>query len=122
MKKTLIVSAFALATLALGGGGFAQDDKAPKDVTGEVIDLNCYMGHEAHGADHKACGVKCAKGGNPIGMLTADGKVYLLLAGDQHEPASAAAKLIDKMAETATVTGKVIKRGGLEAVIVDSVK
>ena len=122
MKKTLIASTFALAALAICGGGFVQDDKTPKDVTGEVIDLNCYMSHEAHGDGHKACGVKCAKAGNPLGLLTTDGKVYLLLAGDQHEPASSANKLIDKMAETATVTGKVIKRGGLEAVLVDSVK
>lgn len=121
-KKMMIVSALSLATLALGGWGFAQDDKASKDITGEIVDMNCYMDHAAHGEGHKACGIACAKAGNPIGIVTADGKVYLLLASDKHEPKSTNDKLIEKMSETVTVTGKVNKRGGLEAVTVESIK
>lgn len=120
-RNIIIASAFSIAALAIGGG-FAQDSQTAKDVTGEIVDLNCYMDHGAHGEGHKACGVACAKAGNPVGIVTTDGKVYLLLAGDKHEPAAASAKLIEKMSETATVTGKVMKRGGMEAVIVESVK
>ncbi len=123
MKKNAIVAiTVAVSAIALSGWGFAQENKDVKSVSGEVVDLNCYMASGAHGADHKACGVHCAQAGNPIGILDAKGHVYLLLASDRHDTKATNDKLIDKMAEQATVSGKLVKRGGMDAVIVDSVK
>ena len=43
------------------------------------------MASGAHGDGHKSCATTCIKGGGPMGVLTSDGKVYLLLAGSQQK-------------------------------------
>ena len=50
-----------------------------KTVTGEILDMKCYMTSGAHGPEHKDCAVMCVKGGSPMGILADDGKVYLLI-------------------------------------------
>jgi len=54
-------------------------------LTGEIVDYSCYLQVGKHGAKHKDCGVKCLKNGQPIGLLTADGKLYLLME-EEHDP------------------------------------
>ena len=54
-------------------------------VTGEVIDLSCYLQLGKHGEKHKACGTKCLQSGQPIGLLTKDGDIYMLMA-EEHDP------------------------------------
>jgi hypothetical protein len=54
-------------------------------VTGEIIDLSCYLQLGKHGEKHKACGTKCLQSGQPIGLLTRDGEVYMLMA-EEHDP------------------------------------
>ena len=79
----VIVVALA-AVMAFSALGWAKDTKmAPKQmtITGEVVDLWCYLDHKAMGAGHKACAVACAKAGNPIGILDAKGNVYLAFGG-----------------------------------------
>jgi hypothetical protein len=54
-------------------------------VTGEVIDLSCYLQLGKHGEKHKACGQKCLAAGQPIGLLTKDGNIYMLME-EEHDP------------------------------------
>lgn len=54
-------------------------------VTGEVIDLSCYLQLGKHGEKHKACGQKCLAAGQPIGLLTKDGSIYMLME-EEHDP------------------------------------
>jgi len=54
-------------------------------VTGEIIDLSCYLQLGKHGEKHKACGTKCLNAGQPIGLLTKEGGVYLLI-DEEHDP------------------------------------
>jgi hypothetical protein len=89
-------------------------------VKGEVIDLWCYLEGGDHGADHKECAVMCAKAGNPIGILDAKGNVYVAMGIKEHQPGRNV--LIDKMAETVTVTGTLVRKGGVQVVYVKSVK
>ena len=49
-------------------------------LSGEVVDLACYIGHGAKGPDHQKCAMKCAQMGQPMGLLSAEGKLYLLVA------------------------------------------
>ena len=51
----------------------------PITVVGEIIDLSCYLQVGKHGDKHKDCGQKCARTGQPIGLLAEDGAVYLLM-------------------------------------------
>ncbi|MBM3775686.1 MAG: hypothetical protein FJW37_11080 [Acidobacteria bacterium] len=54
-------------------------------VTGEIIDLSCYMQLGKHGEKHKSCGQKCLQNGQPIGLLAKDGSIYLLME-EEHDP------------------------------------
>jgi len=89
-------------------------------VTGEVLDLACYMAHEGKGEKHKSCAQACINGGAPIGVLTADGDVYLLV--EDHEAKKPYETLKGKAAEQVKVTGTLQQRGGLRAIVVASVQ
>ena len=110
--------------LLIGGGPVLYahemgEEKGQGDITvqGEVVDMACYMGHQAMGAKHKDCGDMCIKGGMPIGLLTAQGTVYLLL--EDHTSKEAYQSLKGMTAEQVKVMGDLHKRGGLEAVVVE---
>ncbi len=114
--------AVALVLLApaaglLAGGG----EEAAVDVTlkGEVLDMACYLGHESKGPEHEKCALKCAKMGQPIGLLTEDGKVYLLVADHADQTAFEQAKTF--AGKQVTITGSVAGRAGMEALTVHKV-
>ena len=69
-----------------------------KTVEGELIDVTCFAGMGAKGAQHEMCAVACAKNGQPIGVLTSDGKVYNLL--------TIVPKLADQMSKTVKIKGE----------------
>jgi len=54
-------------------------------LTGEIIDLSCYLQLGKHGEKHVACGKKCLINGQPIGLLDKDGGVYMLME-EEHDP------------------------------------
>jgi hypothetical protein len=88
-------------------------------LTGELLDLACYVGHEAKGEKHKSCAQACISGGAPMGLLTSDGHVYLLV--ENHELKKPYEELKTKAAEQVKVTGTVQERGGLPAIVVTAV-
>jgi hypothetical protein len=105
------------AVLASGGPASATDT-----VTGEVIDLGCYMLHpeSSHGAAHKMCARGCIQKGMPMGLLTGDKQVYLLL--EDHDNPKPYGQLKDKVAETVTVEGDKVSQGGTQGLIVEAIK
>src|SRR5258708_39544871 len=65
-------------------------DKKPQDgkimtVTGEIIDMSCYLQLGKHGDKHVACGKNCLTAGQPIGLLAKDFVVYMLME-EEHDP------------------------------------
>lgn len=96
-----------------------------KDVTltGELIDMACFMAHEGRGKKHAKCAQQCVLGGAPVGLLTGDGKVYLLV--EDHSTPKAKkpyAQAKELVAETVTIMGHAYERGGVQAIVVESVK
>jgi hypothetical protein len=91
-------------------------------VTGEVVDLACYLPHpqSGAGAGHRKCAETCIKKGLPMGLLTADKQVYVLL--EDHDNPKPYAQLKDKAAEKVTIEGEKVAQGGLQAIVVESVK
>ena len=75
LALTAIMISFCMIVFTISS--FAQDNTS---VTGELVDMNCYMAHGAKGDDHKSCATACIKGGAPMAVLTSDGKLYLLVA------------------------------------------
>jgi len=53
-------------------------------VTGEIVDLSCYLQVGKHGAPHVNCVKKCVNAGQPIGLLAKDGTVYMLMPEEHH--------------------------------------
>ena len=94
----------------------------PVTVKAEVIDLSCYLQVGKHGDKHKDCGQKCARNGQPIGLLQEDGTVYMLI-DEEHDPRrdgltefrKAAAEL---MAQVVTVNGTLTDVEGQKALYV----
>jgi hypothetical protein len=119
-KPTILkvaVAATFIAALAVSPLAVAQEHEhgkqdltaaAEKTVTGEVVDLMCYIDHGATGDKHSACGNKCIKGGGPVGVVE-NGKAYLVVG--EHKPIND--ELADSCGKTITIKGKVAERGGL---------
>ena len=110
-----LAAAVALSSLPL----LAHDDDAGMTkkgsdvtVTGEVLDMACYLGHGASGPGHAACAQKCISSGLPVGLKGTDGKTYLLIG--EHKPVN------DEFApyggKTVTVRGKFVARDGINLI------
>lgn len=56
-----------------------------KTVVGEIVDFSCYLEVGKHGEKHRDCAQKCFRNGQPIGLLTADGGLYMLME-EEHDP------------------------------------
>jgi len=95
--------------------------KAGADTaTGEVLDLACFLGHGGKGKDHAKCAIKCIKEGTPVGLLTSDGQVFLVL--EDHNNTKPYQEIKKLAAQTVTVTGKILKNGGLQAIQIAKVE
>jgi hypothetical protein len=110
--KTSSVILGLSAVLALPAINFGADsDAATKSVTGEVVDLMCYLDHGAKGEKHKGCAEKCIKGGGPVGLLSGE-ELYLVI-GD-HKPMNE--ELAPKAGQTVTLKGKVVEKHGMKMI------
>lgn len=123
MKKNLVkkiteICFPVLLFISLASFVYRNDDS--KTVTGEILDMKCYMSSGAHGDGHKDCAATCVKNGSPMGVLTSDGKVYLLIEGKNASDAFDAAKKL--AGEMATITGTISEKNGVQAIIVTDVK
>ena len=100
-------------------------------VTGEVVDVSCYLQLGKRGVAHVACGSKCIEHGQPIGLVDNDEKLYILFA-EEHHPRRDGLVDLKKvfgplLAKTVTVTGMMtemkdyralfVRAGGLPGVV-----
>jgi hypothetical protein len=120
--KKLIIPAMVLIAAVLGLTVFAHEHEGKgKDVTvkGEIVDLACYLDHGATGMKHQQCALTCLKGGQPMGLLTAEGKVYLLLADHQNGKPFDEAK--NYAALQVEITGPLADKAGITGLTVEKV-
>src|SRR5205814_7928585 len=118
----VLVGALAFAVVAVASESAKTAKAAPKPVTlkGELVDMGCYVSHEAKGEKHKDCATKCVAGGMPMGLLTADNKLYLLtLNHDNGDPYNQAKEMMSAQVE---VTGNVSERNGQHVIDVTGIK
>lgn len=112
-KKLSILAVFAtVAFVLIFGAGVVQ---AEETFTGEVIDKACFERQGAHGPDHADCAKRCFEDGGDVGLLTADGEVILLKAGEDEEVFDAVKALAGAQAN---VTGEVSEEEGMKVVVV----
>lgn len=125
MKHRIVPSLIVTVGLAVGcalaaEGKATPAPAAPAKVQGEILDMACYMSHEAKGPQHASCAASCLKGGQPMGLLATDGTVYLL-AADHGDP-SAFNKAKELAGKQVEVEGERAERAGIKAITIKSVK
>ena len=81
----------------------------PMTLTGEVIDYSCYLQVGKHGDKHRDCGQKCVRAGQPVGLLTKDGTIYLLMDEEHNQRRDGLtdfrAAAVEHMGHVVTVNG-----------------
>ncbi len=123
MRKLLAGLTVAVFVLALGTVAFA----ATQTLSGQLIDQICYKMNKSNtGVDHKMpsgdeanCAATCAKTGQPVALLTSDGKVYTV-TGDL--AANNNAKLVPHLSHKVELTGDVTEKSGTMTIAATSLK
>lgn len=112
MKTTAI----ALLLFLFAFTGLAADE--PVTLTGEIVDMHCYISRGAKGEEHAGCSNACLSRDVPAGFLADDGTLYLLV---NEKPVSVKEKVAGKAGRKVTVRGKVVERNGVKALQLASV-
>jgi len=97
MRKFFVVALTVTLLLVGTTSAFAADT-----VKGEIVEKACFVDRGAHGEDHAACAKRCFERGGDVGLLTADGDLYILKPADD---AAAFESLKGLAGQTVSVTG-----------------
>jgi len=124
-RKTLAASILIIAVIAAYQFGIKTEAKESCDnletITGEVIDLSCYLGNgqEGRGPEHKDCAIMCAKVGSALAILTESGVIYFPVSpmGKNNNE-----KLLDYVADNVEVTGTVVIQSGINGIKIQSIR
>jgi hypothetical protein len=123
MRQFLIPIAAATCLVMLSGpAAWAKT----MTVKGQVVDEGCSLKEMGQkGGDHEKaaemdqCAIDCAKRGEPVALLTTDGKVYRIAGG---LAANNNAKLIAHMGHTVEITGDVSEKDGKVQIAANELK
>ena len=88
-------------------------------VTGEVLDMTCYIASNLSGPDHAKCARICIRSGEPAGIKAQNGKVYLLTGEPGH---SVNSELAEYAAQVVTIKGKQTVRDGFAQLQVEEIR
>jgi hypothetical protein len=105
----------AVLVTAFGVSIARAADEKEVTLTGEVVDMHCYItkhGGEGKGAAHAGCANACLSRGVTPGFLAKDGTLYVLF---DEKMASPKEKLADMAGKPVTATGFVVERDGVKA-------
>jgi hypothetical protein len=117
MRKSFAAVTGVAFALTLGAMVVAKVET----VKGELVDQACYMKDKVAnvGAAHQECAQTCAKKGQPVALVTEDGKIYTV-TGDLAMNMNA--KLVPHMAHTVELTGDVTEKDGKMAIAATDLK
>ena len=123
MRRLVAVGALSVLLCLAAGASLDRSHAAESSdvtLTGEVLDLACYITHGAKGPEHAPCAAKCASMGQPIGLAASDGKVYILVADHaDSDPFTKAKSMAGKKVE---IKGEVAAKDGMNSLTVHAVK
>jgi hypothetical protein len=118
------MTSFTLVTFALVVAATLTPAAQPKGervtVKGEAVDMWCYLEGGDRGPAKRECATACAKAGNPVGIVDGKGNLFVAAGLKDHQPAQAL--LIGKMNRDVTVSGTVVKKGGVQMIYIDAVQ
>src|SRR5436190_14305277 len=106
MPRIFAAAGAVALVVSLAAPAFAKTET----VKGELVDQACYLKDKGNvGPSHKECADSCAKKGEPVAILTAEGKLYQVtgaLAADHN------AKLAPHLTHTVEITGDITEKDG----------
>ena len=114
MLAALAILPWSVPAIAHEGHHMAGEKLVTKKITGEVVDMGCWLGHAARGEKHVSCATKCLNQGMPMGLLTSNGTLYLVTL--DHDNADPFNGLKDMAGKNVTVTGELLTRSGTKAI------
>ncbi len=93
-------------------------------VTGELVEVSCYLQLGKRGEKHIPCGSKCLQNGQPFGLLTAKNQLYLIMA-EEHDPrrdgkTELREALVPLISKQVSVTGVHTMHDGYHAIYVQA--
>ena len=105
---------------AAAGGEVAENTGTPQTMTGEVIDVFCYLSHgkDGLGKDHAGCAKKCIQNGLPVAIKVGH-QLYLATMSD-HSPANQTFAAL--AGQQVTVQGTVMEQDGQHLIAVTHVE
>lgn len=122
--------ASALAALALATGlapPLSASEGQRITVEGEIIDTWCYFsgvmgGPEAVvGSAHHTCALWCSAGGIPVGLLTPEGEVYMILKLPGTDQLAGGDTALRLASHSVSAEGLHYARDGLNYILVEEV-
>ncbi len=115
-----------LAALLAPGAALAQGGERVT-VTGEIVDTWCYFSGVMGGPDavvgsaHHTCALWCSAGGIPVGLLTPEGEMYMILKIPGDPGAAGGDTQLTLASQTVTADGMLFERDGLNYITVETV-
>jgi len=118
--RLLAIGLTAIVPRDSDGAAVTAKKTAAFVVRGEIVDLACYLPDgKKKGEAHQACAREGIAAGNPAGILTTSGELYLIL-GKDGKPANS---LLEPFAaKYVRVAGKRCSRGRMQGIVLDKVE
>ncbi len=120
--RVACVAIVALAASLVPIVSAGAEDSVEVSVTGEPVDIQCYLMGRS-GEAHASCAQTCAEKGQPIGFATIDDDgiehLYLVMGAEQK---SAKEIMIEHMGKEVTATGTLVTKDGMKILIVSKVE
>ncbi|WP_143535123.1 hypothetical protein [Roseivivax jejudonensis] len=115
-----------MLSAGFAAGASAQDGERIT-VEGEIIDTWCYYSGVMGGPDavvgsaHHTCALWCSAGGIPVGLLTPEGEVYMVLKLPGTDQLAGGDTALNLASHTVTAEGLAYERDGLRYILVETV-
>jgi hypothetical protein len=93
-----------------------------RTVEGNLVALTCWVKHAGFGHGHRNCARACAEAGLPVGLVDAEGRVFLVSGRGHGALAEANRPLLDHLETTVRLTGDFFDGGDLRMVEVVKVE
>jgi hypothetical protein len=113
----------ASAARATGKPTASPTPSGPREsvLRGEVVEAGCFVIGGRKGESHRHCALTCARAGEPLGVLDDETKLLYLVVQDLSD-APEQNPLLPYVAQKVEVRGITLERGGINGVIVRTVK
>ena len=122
----IVVSVFVIAVMMTPNTASAVTGE-DVEIKGEVIDTWCALSGVMGGIDavsgsaHHTCALWCAAGGIPVGVLTEDGTIYMVLKLENSEVLEQTDAIMEIQSDVITAKGKHYLRDGVNYLIVEKI-